>query len=130
MDRAETLALFAKGKDAWNRWAHDLARERDAFAVLRRNAAKERRVARCLPDAIRDNSAAEDWFEKATANFSNNHHRQSFRRRIFQVGNFPGPCIPRSDFFLRCAVYKTAQFADNARFNQATFMAMQISAVR
>src|SRR5258708_3828268 len=110
MNRAETLALFAKGKDAWNCWAHDLARERDALRSCDATQPKNGELLAASRRPIRHNSAAEDWLKRATANFSNNYHRQSFKEADFSGCAFPGPAQFQGATFFGDALFTDAQF--------------------
>lgn len=110
MNKAETLALFAQGKQAWNEWAEEMRAKRKALEEKGE-----------WSEAHPRNDATRAWFDAARADFTGHSfvEKAAFGRFVF-----PG----EADF--RPAEWKDGwgkdirvptRFEDDAWFGEATF---------
>ena len=106
MNQEETLALHARGPDAWNTWAEEMLAERKAL-----DGAEE------TSDAPERTARAEIWVEAARADFSNHAFEQHVE---FGGYSFPGTADFSKATFANTADFR-ATFADYADFNRSTF---------
>lgn len=110
MNKEESLALFAQGRDAWNAWAATMFAEREAL-----EAAGTWTVGR---DEAEWNDATRTWHEAAEVDFLN---------RIFKgCVNFSGFVFPGDVSFVGATFsgnsdFDGARFSGGASFIQATF---------
>lgn len=95
MNREETLALYAQGKDAWNAWANAMLAE------------KKR-----LEESGEWKSKEDQWQEDAIADFS---------RQQFDDADFSGFVFPDSCLFYRASFSHEAAFAFTVFYGFATF---------
>ena len=102
MNRDETLALFAQGREAWNAWADGMLEKR-----------------RALEDAGNwDGEASRRWAEDAKVDFS----EYTFERVVrFAEWIFPSRVNFAIATFNRTAEFGTATFRDFVDFGRATF---------
>ena len=107
MDKAESLALFARGRAAWNEWAAEKQAERDAL--------KETGDWVESPDRAEQTSA---WYESARADFS---HHEFGDGTSFSGFIFPGDVRFRGAKFEGYAEFANAKFGGNAVFRGAEF---------
>jgi hypothetical protein len=73
MNREETLALYARGKEAWNAWAEDMLAKRKAL-----EEAGTWEVENNLGSLELQNEATKAWAAVATADFSSAEVPHSF----------------------------------------------------
>jgi uncharacterized protein YjbI with pentapeptide repeats len=107
MNRAETLALYAKGKTAWNAWAEKMLAERRAMERRGEWLLEEDELGLVEPA----NAPTRSWIEAATADFSHYDRSHAFDQKV----NFFGWIFPHTTWFW------SATFRDEALFQQATF---------
>jgi uncharacterized protein YjbI with pentapeptide repeats len=100
MDKEESLALYAKGKDAWNAWANDMLTKK---AVLEKAGQWE-----IDTDGQGINQKTRDWMDKSTTNF----YKHIFSERA----DFSGFIFPYFGYFDR------TEFSANAEFYGVKFI--------
>jgi hypothetical protein len=106
MNRDETLALFAKGKEAWNAWAADMQSQR---AALEKSG--EWQAFNLGFELEGENEVTRNWLRAAGVEFSTNDIvGQELKNAQFSGWTFPGG-----------ARFDGATFSGNARFDEATF---------
>jgi uncharacterized protein YjbI with pentapeptide repeats len=114
MDIAGSLALYARGKEAWNAWAEPMIARRRALAATGQWA-----VARdSREDEYPTNAATQSWQQEAAAQF-NYHvfdHAPDFSGFVF-----PGACVFVATKFPEGACFRAARFLGGACFNYARF---------
>ena len=114
MNKEETLALWRKGKDAWNAWAKEM---------LERCPATE--VGACRSDDL----ATRDWLIDASADFEKHvfEDEAGFAGFIFPANsNFEGSVFKNiarfeESVFKSIAYFIDAKFCGDVRFDNATF---------
>jgi hypothetical protein len=119
MDLAESLALYAEGKEAWNAWAAPMIARRRALVAAGQWAwARDSRS-----DEYATNAATQNWQQDAAAQF--NYH--SFDHAP-DFGGFvvPGACVFVATKFPAGACFRAAHFLGGACFNYARFGAAAI----
>jgi len=110
MNKEESLALFAKGRDAWNAWAKKMFDEREALEA-------DGAWVEGPTDADR-NEATRAWHAAAAADFS----KHVFRSRAdFSGFVFRGDARFNGATFKGNVLFDKATFAGDAWFNEATF---------
>ncbi|WP_340115340.1 pentapeptide repeat-containing protein [Pelagibius sp. 7325] len=111
MNQEETLALFAKGCDAWNAWAEKLLADRER---LRKEGGWQ--------EADFDEEPSwktKDWLDAAKADFA----EQEFPKDAdFQQLIFPGEAEFTKATFSGNAPFRKATFSGTAEFEGATFL--------
>ena len=106
MNRKETHARYAKGKEAWNKWANEMLAERKR-----------------LEDAGEWEANRLAWEEKATADFSSRKEPQTFEADVDCSGwVFPGFACFYGATFERNARFDEARFKGTASFDGARFV--------
>lgn len=113
MDVEQTLALYRKGKVAWNIWAEQALASR---AILEANREWEARDDSLIP-TLGTNAKTIQWLEDAAANFSN----QVFERADFEEFIFPSLVTFDQTEFKGQTVFVGATFHGYAHFLMATF---------
>jgi uncharacterized protein YjbI with pentapeptide repeats len=121
MNKAETLALFAQGKEAWNEWAERMLAERRALEEKGE-----------WSESVPRNDATKAWFDAARADFTGH----SFTEEAdFSGFGFPGEAgfgrangkdeagkdILVSTRFEKDAWFREATFSGEAQFDEAMF---------
>jgi hypothetical protein len=126
MNREQTFALWAKGKDSWNRWAQEMLERRKALEL-----AGKWQVDLQGRGQNADTSA---FLELARAEFSTEESPQNFETEadfsgllfpddvLFARATFSGPANFEKAKFGRAAHFNGARFADSAQFAGTTFM--------
>lgn len=109
MNREQTLALYAKGRDAWNEWAEEMLAKRKEL-----EEAGEWEVER---DLVRGNlkpknNVTEAWLNEAAANFLS----------IESINIFTGSVSFANFLFPSLANFTRTQFNHKANFENAIFM--------
>jgi uncharacterized protein YjbI with pentapeptide repeats len=114
MNLDESLALHARGREEWNRWAVATRERRDALVAAEQWAwAYDSRA-----DVYPTNEATQKWWSEAAAQFS--YHE------FVEPVDFSGFVFPSSGLFIMAkfplgARFSGAQFLDGACFNYAQF---------
>jgi uncharacterized protein YjbI with pentapeptide repeats len=121
MNKDETLALWAQGKDAWNDWAQAMLDRRRDMEKAGTWAVNPRGTEIILPDHSRGNPETEAWFRDAKADFT---------RHVFEEdANFVAWLFPDTGFFHETtfkgsAWFNSAKFNGMAWFHKANFNGM------
>lgn len=114
MDLEQSLALYARGREEWNRWAAAMIERRDALVATGQWAwAYDSRA-----DVYPTNAATGMWWQEAAAQFSYNEFVAPVDFRGFV---FPSHALFVMAKFQREARFSAAQFLEDACFNYATF---------
>ena len=129
MNRDETQALYAQGKDAWNAWAAKMLSQRQAVEAAGTWAVEKDRFGTIEPN----NEATTAWFKSAAAEFSTAKAPYEFKNTVdfsgwvfpadagFEKATFPGTAWFGEATFLSNAVFEKATFSGDAGFEKATF---------
>lgn len=96
MNQAETLALFAQGRDAWNAWADEMLAEKHRLVEAGEDFG-----------GIVGSDFVQAWKAKARSDFSGHVFSEDVD---FQKYRFPGD-----------AVFREAAFPGDAYFNRTSF---------
>ncbi len=118
MNREETLALYAQGRDAWNAWAQNILDERAAMEKAGTWAVASSEF------GSRDakNGATAAWMKATLADFSNSDNPHTFAKAVdFSGYIFPGLAWFDTAKFEGRAGFQTTQFLGNAWFGRSTF---------
>ena len=110
MNKDETLALFAKGKDAWNEWARERLAEKKALQEAGEWVEDEH------PSAW--NEKTRNWHERAGVDFSEHTFEDD---PYFNDLTFPGSAWFDRAKFEGGAEFGSAKFEGNADFGSAIF---------
>ena len=110
MNKEESLALLAQGHDAWNAWAANMIKDREALQAAGDWTARENKSAW--------NDATGAWQADAAANFSG-HPFNNFVD--FSGFVFPGEAMFGEATFKGDARFGEATFEGNAQFGKATY---------
>jgi hypothetical protein len=115
MNRKQTHALFALGKDAWNAWAEHMATERQALEA--------EGTWKVTQDGRPDNDETRAWQAAAAADFSTGEHPHQFRSNMqFDGFKFPGSAHFSAATFGGAATFNSARFEDEALFANTQFV--------
>ena len=119
MNREETLALYAQGRDAWNAWAQNMLDERAAMEKAGTWAAEQDESN--SPKA--KNGVTSAWMQTAISDFSNNDNPHTFAEPVdFSGFIFPGLAWFDTTKFDGRAKFVAAKFLANAWFGRSTFV--------
>ena len=110
MNKEESLALFAKGQDAWNTWAKGMLKAREALEADG-NWVEDR-------NQHRWNEETRSWHDAASADFSITQHRQDMDFSHFV---FPGDARFGQSTFWKTARFQEVNFLGETQFLGATF---------
>ena len=110
MNLEESLALYAQGKDAWNKWAENMLAERAAL--------EEAGEWNCDEDSSNWNAAISGWHERATSTFAEHTFESNAKFRSFQ---FPADVKFHAATFSGDAQFHAATFSGDAWFTQSEF---------
>ncbi len=114
MNQEETLALYAQGQEAWNKWAKERLAEQEELKV-----AGEWQVD---ADGEAKNEATESWFEKSNSIFRYSiRDRYKFQSRNFSNLIFPGTVSFRNFQFIDHPSFTRSIFKHKVEFEYATF---------
>jgi hypothetical protein len=111
MNRDESFALFAKGRDAWNDWAEKRFDEREKLAVIG-----------SWVDSLSEsdwNDETRAWHAATATDFSSS---QFLHLTNFSDFVFPGSAVFDQVQFIGPTIFDRAMFTGNARFQRAVFM--------
>lgn len=119
MNREETHALFAEGKDAWNNWAERLLTERQALKA----EGKWQVSVDGHGNVKGKNEVTRRWIDAAGAVFSTPHAPHTFETAV----NFDGWVLPCRAGFVKAIFQSSAEFVGTvflgfADFSGATFV--------
>ena len=118
MNREETHALFAQGRDAWNAWAEGMLAERRRLEAAGAWAATRDVFGSLKPG----NDATKVWMAAASVEFSTPGQPHTFEQPVdFGGWVFPGNAGFNSATFSGDAGFNSATFSGYAEFNSATF---------
>ena len=132
MDRDETIALFLRGRDAWNAWAGKMLGQRKALEEGGGWAAEKDWLGRLEPK----NEATRAWIEAASASFSDTAFETPAWPRLdasakavqleensvdFTGFIFPGDALFERTVFAGDASFRGAAFSGAASFERASF---------
>ncbi len=118
MNREETLALYAQGQEAWNKWANEMLEERKRLE----EAGEWQAVQNFLETLEPQNEATKAWFTAAKADFSSEDSPYEFVERV----NFSGFVFPSNVNFINAKFFRQVKFINtvfygNASLNKNTF---------
>lgn len=133
MDSRESLALFARGRDAWNAWAGEMSTAREALEAAGTWTSS--------PIEATWNDATRSWHAAATADFRGHQFNESvdfsgfafpgnaqFDRVVFSghatfdEANFSGAASFKKVNFSGRSTFDKATFSGHAAFDLATFV--------
>ena len=111
MNREESLALYAEGREAWNAWAEHLVNER-------RNLTK---AGLWVEGLNRDewNEATRIWQDTASVNFTAHDFDSD---ALFENFNFPVTVIFDDITFSENSYFGGTSFSGEVRFSKSLFM--------
>lgn len=112
MNKEESLALFAQGRDAWNAWAAKMTAEREALEAAGTWMAGRIEAQR--------NDATRAWHAAADVDFA---EHQFTKRENFSGFVFPGDAEFGKAVFQNYAMFNKATFLATATFSEVTFSA-------
>jgi uncharacterized protein YjbI with pentapeptide repeats len=115
MNREETLALYAQGKDAWNAWAEKMLAERAEMERMGKWAVEKSFLVGVQPD----NERTAEWFDAADVDFSK--HKFEGQSADFRGWTFPGAATFNGASFLGLTSLDGATFSHLAWFAGARF---------
>ncbi|SEO18075.1 Uncharacterized protein YjbI, contains pentapeptide repeats [Nitrosospira multiformis] len=108
MNKEGTLALYKKGREAWNVWAKEMLGRQD----------KLMETEEWLPGKGAQNAATQSWFTAARSDFSG----QNFEDEAdFSNFEFPGEVDFTEVKFAKQALFREAKFNGDAEFRNTTF---------
>ncbi len=118
MNQEETLALWRKGKDAWNAWSNSMLEARKTLEE--RGDWKARKNAFGFEEP--SNHITSEWFSTASVEFSTHASRFVFvEPTVFESYIFPSYSYWQRAVFKNDAVFKNAVFHGKAIFDHAVF---------
>ncbi len=117
MNRKETLALYAKGKDAWNAWASEMLSK---YEEMRKSGKWSVEDGLYLEPK---NRATRRWLNAAKADFSTEKEPQTFAQKM----DFSGFTFPSTALFHFATFEKDAWFVSARFLRRAWFLATQFS---
>ena len=129
MNREETHALFAQGRDAWNAWAEGMLAERRRLEAAGAWAATRDVFGSLKPG----NDATKVWMAAASVEFSTSRQPHMFEQPVdfggwvfpgyagFTSATFSGDVGFGRATFSGYALFDSATFSGDAGFGQATF---------
>jgi hypothetical protein len=113
MDVMASLALYARGRSAWNEWAEEVIEWRKAIIAAGDWAwARDSRT-----DIYPTNKITGDWMQHSAAVFS----YWGFDQADFRGFVFPGCAVFICTKFQGTALFRKARFRDGASFNRTCF---------
>jgi len=121
MNKQESLALYAHGKEAWNAWAEDMLARRQALQDAGKWSPRE--------DAGAWTTETRDWHTAAAADFAQTNFGADADladfvfpgAAKFDNATFPGDARFHRATFSGGAVFYGAAFSGDAEFDDATF---------
>ncbi len=129
MNREETLARYALGAGAWNKWANEMLADRKKLEDAGEWEAERNAIGTLEPK----NSKTQAWFLKAEANFSTPRYHYAFNDNV-NCETFIFPANTRFDYatfenevwfqkavFCQLVSFKYATFNNFTSFSDATF---------
>jgi uncharacterized protein YjbI with pentapeptide repeats len=120
MNRQETHALFVRGKDAWNLWAHEMLSQRETLEKAKQWTAEREQSSGGELRGVNDPTRA--WITAATADFSSRDAPHVFKKTAdFRKWYFPGIVEFVDAVFEGDALFDDAIFLGDAWFNGAVF---------
>jgi len=118
MNREETLALYAKGVEAWNEWAEEMLAERKQLEEAGEWDTVQSGFLRKFPK----NQTTRTWLERAKSDFSHADDPHTFNEDINFTGFiFPAMAQFQNAIFNYDTSCRDAKFIGDTTFNQATF---------
>lgn len=115
MNKEESLALYKKGRDGWNKWADEMLARRTKLTETREWMAQADNITGKLEGK---NLATQDWLAAATSDFS----KQVFENDVdFTNFVFPGDVTFIGATFEGYALFEAVMFIGEASFNDTTF---------
>ena len=118
MNREETLALYAQGREAWNAWADAMLAARKRLEDAGAWQAEKNPFGGLEPQ----NDATRAWMDTARADFSSAARPHTFEEAVHLRGFvFPGDAWFGGATFSGDARFDEATFSGDAWFDKATF---------
>ena len=109
MDKKESLELFEKGENAWNKWAESMLTERKVLESV---------GTWMRGDENQWNDETRSWHERAKTDFTDHKFTSEVNFRNF---HFPGEALFMSVNFKGYVSFQSAKFHYNANFLAAIF---------
>ena len=133
MNKDETLALYAQGKDAWNAWAKDML---DRRAEMEKAGTWQVRPCESFEFTEGQNVETRVWFDAVRVDFKGhtfeeqaNEEEASFAGFVFpgdadfSKATFSGDAHFECTTFSEYVKFRGVKFSGEARFEEATFRA-------
>lgn len=118
MNEEETIALWERGKEAWNKWAQEMLSKRSELEKEGEWQLDYKPTGEEHPQ----NSLTEDWLDRATAIFSTKRFARKFSESTsFSGYHFPGPAIFCKARFLKTTDFHYSVFEGSVDFSDAKF---------
>ena len=119
MNREETLALYAQGREAWNKWANEMLAERKRLEEAGEWEATQNNEGSLEPQ----NAATQTWYDGARADFNDSENIYHFEQDAnFSYFIFPTDLNFNHTTFWKNANFDNATFVGHAKFDNAVFI--------